>query len=114
MDLKKEIVAITSIFIVGVIVVSLTFTNNLLTLSMLIISTIIVLKIWHKKDDFYFFLAGSIMGSLGEIISIYFGAWGYTNPTFLEIPIWLPIAWGSTTLLIRRFSLVLIKIRNKE
>jgi hypothetical protein len=81
----------------------------LLTVSLLIFS-IFVLRHFHKKSDFLIFLIGSMMGASAEFVCIYFGAWQYTNTTYL-IPLWLPVAWGLASLVISRDTL---EIENKK
>ena len=34
-------------------------------------------------------------GVLTEVVAIYFGAWQYTRPSFLNVPLWLLPAWGN-------------------
>ena len=38
-------------------------------------------------------------GVLTEIVAIYFGAWHYTLPTFINVPLWLLPAWGNAGLI---------------
>ncbi len=84
--------------------ISLLYQNNLLLTLFLAGFWIICLKLWHTKRDFFFFISGAIVGPLSEIASIYFGAWHYTNPTQLGIPLWLPLAWGIFTVMIVRVA----------
>ena len=79
----------------------------LLTVSLLIL-TIFSLRHFHKKTDILTFLVGSMLGASAEIVCIYFGAWKYTNPTYL-IPLWLPILWGLAAIVIRRFGIEIDK-----
>jgi hypothetical protein len=81
----------------------------LLTVSLLIFS-IFVLRHFHKKSDFLIFSIGGMMGASTEFVCIYFGAWQYTNTTYL-IPLWLPIVWGLASLVISRITL---EIENKK
>lgn len=41
----------------------------------------------------YFIVCG-LLGSIGESIIIVSGAWSYTDPQLINIPIWLPFLWG--------------------
>lgn len=91
-------------FTLGVIIISLGYTNNLLTTILLLALLGLEAIFWHEKTDFLLFLVGAIVGPTGEIIAILFGAWQYANPTLLGIPIWLPLAWGIITLSIKRIS----------
>ncbi len=78
--------------------------NAVLLTAILTMVGLITIKFWHKKKDVQYFFAGFILGPVVEIISINFGVWYYTNPTFLNIPLWLPVSWGFFMLLIRRIT----------
>jgi len=99
------------LFVIGIILISFFYNNNLLLTSLLIISLLIITKIWHQKDDIYFFLVAAILGPVSEIIMIHFGVWQYTNPTAFGIPLWLPLAWGLSAIIIKRFAYAAIKLR---
>ncbi len=79
--------------------------NNLLTFALLLLVWLTAIRFWHSKKDVIFFAAAAILGSLAEIICIWFGAWLYANPNMINIPVWLPLAWGCAGVLIRRFSM---------
>ena len=97
------------IFTIIVTAISITFVSlfwrdiMLLTASLLSLS-IVALWHYHKKNDVVVYSIGAIFGAVAESVCIHFGAWAYTNPTFL-IPLWLPIVWGLAALVIRRFDL---------
>ena len=110
---EKELVFEIILFSAGIAAISLFYKNNLLLTVLLILAWLIGIKFWHKKHDIYFLLAGAIIGPLGEIVCIHFGAWQYANPTFLGIPIWLPFVWGLAVVLIKRFAEIFIKIETK-
>jgi uncharacterized membrane protein len=60
--------------------------------------------LWPNREDHIIFIAGAILGSTAEIIATHAGVWNYTLPTFLNIPIWLPFAWGFVSVLIIRVA----------
>jgi hypothetical protein len=70
-----------------------------------------MLSKWHTKSDLIFYFVAFVLGPLGELIAIYFGAWGYTEP-FYFIPIWLPFLWGIAALFMKKLSETLI-VRKK-
>lgn len=63
---------------------------------------IIGIILFHSRDDFIFFIAGGVLGGLGELIATHFGIWNYTLPEVWNIPLWIPLMWGLTFMLIRR------------
>lgn len=109
----KELVLEIIVFCGGIATISLFYMNNFLLTALLIILWAIGIKFWHKKHDLYIFVTGAIIGSIAEIFCIHFGAWQYTNPTFLGIPSWLPFGWGILTMLIKRIAETLVKIETK-
>ena len=111
--IEKELVFEIILFSVGVVAISLFYDNNLLLTAILLVVSLFGMKVWYKLHDSYFFITGAIIGPIGEIVAIYFGAWQYANPTFLGIPIWLPLFWGLAVVLIKRFSEIFVKIDMK-
>jgi len=111
--LKKELLFEIILFFAGIVTIAIFFNNNILLSFLLIAIWAIGIKFWHKKHDVYFFVTGAIIGPLAEIICIYFGVWHYANPTFLGIPIWLPLAWGFATMLIKRIAETFVRIEMK-
>ncbi|UCD03010.1 MAG: DUF2878 family protein [Candidatus Aenigmatarchaeota archaeon] len=85
---------------------------DVLTLTFLLfIVLLIFLKFDYRKGDVYYIIIAAILGPIGEIICVYFGVWSYANPTFLGIPIWLPLAWGLAVLAIKRIAVIISEIR---
>lgn len=111
--IEKELIFEFILYCAGIASISLFFQNNLLLLVLLIMAWTIGIMVWHKKHDVIFFVVGAIVGTIGEIVCIHFGAWRYTNPTFLGVPIWLPFAWGLAIMLIKRIAETFVKIEMK-
>ncbi len=111
--IKKELVLEIILFSIGIASISLFYENNILLTVILLIGWLFGIKFWHKKDDIYFFVIGAIGGPIAEVVAINFGAWQYSNPTILGIPIWLPLAWGFAAVMIKRFAEIFVKIESK-
>jgi hypothetical protein len=107
--LKKDVLLEIMIFALGILFISLFWANNLLVTSLLFLLWLIALKFGHKKDDFIFFVTGAIIGPTAEMICVKFFTWQYSNPLFLGIPPWLPLAWGVFVVLIKRISETITK-----
>lgn len=60
--------------------------------------------VWPDREDHVFYVAGALIGSVTEIIATKAGIWSYTIPSFLNIPLWLPFAWGFAVVLIIRIG----------
>lgn len=94
-----------SVFIGAVLFVSLLYRSNETLFLVLIIASVILLK-KGDKIDLLAFLVSMVAGPIGEIVAIYFGAWEYSNPSFIGIPIWLPLLWGIAGITLRRIPLL--------
>ena len=106
----KELLFDVALFMLEIMLISLLYNYNILLLGATFIIILIANRFWYKPYELYFLIAGAVVGPVAEIISIYFGAWAYTNPTILGIPIWLPLAWGLATMLIKRIAEIFVKI----
>ena len=111
--LKKELLFEIILFFAVISTMAIFFNNNILLSFLLIVIGAVVIKFYHKKQDVYFFVTGAILGPLAEIICVYFGVWQYANHSFLGIPMWLPLAWGFASMLIKRIVETLFGIEIK-
>ena len=75
----------------------------ILTIVLLLIG-ILMLFLEKDRNSILLYIGAGIGGAITEIISIYFGAWTYTEPTFAGIPIWLPFLWGAAGIFVLRFK----------
>jgi uncharacterized membrane protein YoaT (DUF817 family) len=73
--------------------------NNVQLLLVLLAECIAILWIWHDRFDISFFSVLSVVGTIAEIAFVSSGVWSYTNPTFLGIPLWFPVSFGTAGLL---------------
>jgi len=111
--LEKELLFDVILFGVSTLFIVLFYQNNVLLSVLLLVAWLFALKFWHKNHDAYFFVVGAIVGPIGEIVAVSFGVWQYANPSFLGIPIWLPLVWGLAVVLIKRIAEVFVKIELK-
>lgn len=109
--IKNELLLEILLFWSGMLTIGMLYNNNLILTLFLIAYWTIGIKYWYKLHDIYLFITGAVVGPLGEIICISFGAWQYANPTLLGIPLWLPFAWGFATVLIKRIAETFMRIK---
>ncbi len=102
--IKKELMFELMLFSIEIALIILFFRKNALLLIFLLAAWLMGFKFWHKKHDIHFFIAGAVIGFIGEAICVYLGVWQYANPSFLGIPIWLPVAWGLAAMLIKNIA----------
>jgi hypothetical protein len=97
------------IFWFVIFLVVLCWTNNILVTAILITAYWIRYYFWPDKEDLVLYVGGAILGPIAEIIATKVGIWHYTLPTFFNIPLWLPFAWGFAAVLIIRIALAFVK-----
>ncbi|MFH0868605.1 MAG: DUF2878 family protein [archaeon] len=99
---KKEFFYELTLFIITVTIVSYFYRNNLLLTALLILLWGLSIMLWHTKQDVQLFITGAVFGTAIELVCTHFGVWHYGNPSFLGIPVWLPLAWGVFVVMIVR------------
>jgi hypothetical protein len=98
-QLGKDLAVEFAAFSMIVASVSLLWRNNLLLFVVVLAECLVALALWHDRLDLSFFLIIAVLGSLAEAVFVHFGVWYYANPTFLDIPLWFPLAFGTTGLI---------------
>jgi len=102
---KRELCLEAAIFAACAAEIALCHGSPLLLTGMLIATgAVLAASFWRRSPVIILYLIGAILGPLGEMIGVRSGAWQYSSPTFLGIPLWLPFAWGAMTLLLRAVS----------
>lgn len=117
MNLSKELwrelgVELTA-FCVLVSSVVLLWRNNPLLFVVALVEALAALGLWHERYDISFFLVIAVLGSLAEAVFVHFGVWHYANPTLLGVPLWFPLAFGTTGLIGQRLARTITGIWNE-
>jgi hypothetical protein len=97
------------IFWFVIFLVVLCWTNNILVTAILLAAYGIRYYFWPNKEDHVLYIGGAVLGPITEIIATTVGIWHYTLPTFFNIPLWLPFAWGFAAVLIIRIALAFVR-----
>ncbi len=92
------------IFFILLFLVILVWKNNIAVTAIILGFYCLRYFLWPNREDHIIFIAGALLGSAAEIIATHAGVWRYTLPTFLNIPVWLPFAWGFVSVLIVRIA----------
>ena len=79
-----------------------------LTLAYALLSLLLLWR-WHSRSEVVYFGLAALLGPLGEFIAVGFGAWEYSLP-WVNIPIWLPLAWGISGLILNKIADLLLPI----
>jgi uncharacterized membrane protein YoaT (DUF817 family) len=111
--LWTELIMELAAFSVLIASVALLWRNNLLLFIVALVECLMALALWHDRLDVSFLLVIALLGSLAEAIFVRFGAWYYTNPTLLGVPLWFPLAFGTTGLIGGRLAQTLTGLWEK-
>jgi hypothetical protein len=105
-NIKTKYILPRDLFIFFLVVILGVFfwRNNIATTAVFLGCYLVRYLLWPNKEDHVIFVAGAILGSTAEIIATHVGVWSYRLPTFFNIPVWLPFAWGFATVLIVRIA----------
>ncbi len=100
----KQVSLLLTVLIAIFSILSIVFLwkQNLLLLTVLIFSAVLMLLIKKSKAELKTFIFCGVSGAIAESVAIRFGAWTYHNPDVIGIPIWLPVLWGIASVFIVR------------
>lgn len=98
-QLRNELVRELAAFSLLETFIMVLWRNNLLLFIIVLVESLAVLNLWHNRYDWIFFLVMAVLGSLAEAVFVHFGVWRYGNPTFLGVPLWFPLAFGTAGLI---------------
>lgn len=107
MPKKKSIFIILSFYAICVALVCFLWTKPIVLTGCYLIISIIAFIRWHAASDFIFYFVAFVLGPMGEIFAVVFGAWSYAQP-FYFIPTWLPLLWGIAALVVKNLSETLL------
>ena len=113
MQVWTELVLEVAVMAARIIAVAAAHSRNVLLCLLLVLICAAVASFWHTRQDLIFLVTGAVVGPVAEIVCVHFGVWQYANPSFLGIPVWLPLAWGFVTMLIGRIAGTLSRVKTK-
>lgn len=112
-QLLNELILEFAAFSLLVASVVLLWRDNPLLFIIMVVECLVALALWHDRLDVSFFLIIAVMGSLAEAVFVHFGVWSYANPTFLGMPLWFPLAFGTTGLIGARLARTITEMWEK-
>jgi hypothetical protein len=111
--LRKEFVTqIVAFFLLATSIVLL-WRDNVPLFIVVLDGSIIALSLWHDRYDLCFFIVIAGIGWLAETFFVHFGVWQYANPTFMGVPMWFPLAFGTAALISGRLVRTITQIWEK-
>ncbi len=89
----------------SLISVAFLWEHNLALSLILVILAIIMLLTKRSTKELKTFIICALSGAIAESLAVMMGAWSYTNPDIVGIPMWLPILWGIAAIfMVRLYS----------
>ncbi len=95
--MKREVAV--GFFVLGTMLMMFFYQNELLLFGLMAAGTTVALALDKWKNLKYFFIA-MVVGGICENIAVFLGAWDYANANYLFTPLWLPIGWGLSVVLL--------------
>lgn len=79
--------------------ITLLWRSNPVLLVIVLAESLLALRLWHDRYDVSIFLVIAVLGSLAEAAFVHYGVWRYSNPSLLGVPVWFPLAFGTSGLI---------------
>ncbi len=114
----RELLMETAAFTLLTVSIVVLWRDNLLLFVVAFVECLMVLWVWHEQYDLYFFATIATLSSIAEAVFVHFGVWRYANPTFLGVPLWFPVAFGTAAVvgqrLVRTTDSVVLKAKHLQ
>lgn len=94
----KQSIAILG-FIIGTVMMILFYSYEIPLFIIMAAMTTGALAFDRWKNVKRFFVA-MLIGGLCENLAVFLGAWSYTNADYIFTPLWLPVGWGMSVVLL--------------
>ena len=108
---KKDHIITVLLALAALLSVSFLWRHNIALSGVLtVVAGLLLLSSTSKRVLLYMFMFGAFSGAAAEALAIHFGTWTYANPSFVGIPLWLPLLWGIATVVIVRVYLLIQKL----
>ena len=111
--LRKELLLEAVVFALAVTLITTLDKRVIVLTILLILLSVVANRLWHQKHDIIFYCTGAILGPIVEIICTANGVWRYEHPTFLNVPLWVPFAWGIMAVMVTRIAEPFVKIEKR-
>ena len=99
---KHEIFKELSVLGVSLAIIVLLWRSNLLLFAILLSIYSIRSCFWHKVGNHQIFLVGGLLVSAVEVLLVAAGVYQFAYPSLLNIPLWIPLAWGMGSVAVYR------------
>jgi len=108
-----QLVAEATAFLLTLVIISTLWPSHLISNLVSFALVVTAFYFFHTREDIIFFTVAALLGTLGEIIVIKFGAWQYTHPFIAGVPLWLLILWGFSLIMVRRARDVVFQLKHR-
>ena len=94
----KQSIAVLG-FIIGTVMMILFYSYEIPLFIIMSSMTVGALAFDRWKNVKRFFVA-MLIGGMCENLAVFLGAWSYTNADYIFTPLWLPVGWGMSVILL--------------
>lgn len=98
-SLWRELAQEISLFSMLAVAIVLFQNQSALALTLLLAIALVTLALRHDRYDRWSFFVVAVFGTCAEVFFVHYGVWHYENPTVLGIPVWFPVAFGTSALI---------------
>jgi hypothetical protein len=102
------------VYPIGIVCLATLYRQPLVLAGALALLAAVTLLVSRRRGDLAVLVGGVLLGPVAEIVAVRHGAWAYATPDFLGVPLWLPVAWGLATLVIKRISEGLLELGRRR
>lgn len=96
----RDVAGIVGLYAASVASIVVFWEDNLLLTVLFVFYALVAHRLWPRAQNAALFAAGALLGPTAEAVAVSAGVWAYANPTGAGIPLWLPVAWGTASLLV--------------
>ena len=100
----KKLALALLLYAVAVVTIAFLYERGTVLALILAVYAVVAWRLDPHPEDAFTLIGGAVFGPAAEAAAVWRGAWSYTWPDFLGIPIWLPVGWALACLLLKRLS----------
>ncbi len=110
-----EIILQTFLFLVGACITYFFWKNSLLLTGIYLAILLAIFLVNYQQGDFFAFCYGAVLGFAIEVFATDIThLHTFANADFFGMPMWMPIVWGSFSLLMKRIGIIIYKDAQPE
>lgn len=114
MGYRKKIIKILFFLLIIPFIYLYTWNNVFVSTGLALLLSTIILRIYSRRENYFVYITGFILGTTGELFAVHHEVWLYTKPLFAGIPPFIPIFWGYAFVCFNELKPLLLKEENMK